>query len=146
MFPGPYTTDVAIDNASPSNTSWYNTRTAFQAPTTTTQTRNATTASSVAARTSHCPLTLKDILNGLIIYDLPDACVSLLEPYCWPDPDKPILPSTRSPVVCTPARVTATSARSPTDTKPSPIQPSTVASCTKYYPVLGWGQLLQHPQ
>ena len=116
----------------------YNTQTTFDAPPTKTNTVNATTATLVEARTSYCPLTDEDITNGWTIHDLPDACASLLDPYCWPDPDQPVLPSTRFPVVCTPVRTgTATSTTTATNTVPAPLLPSTIASCKQYYQVLG---------
>ena len=138
LFPGPYTSGVVVASAPPSNTTWYNTQTTFRAPPTKTATVNATTATLVAARTSYCPLSSDDIAGGLNIYDLPDACADLLLPYCFPDPDAPVLPSTKFPVVCTPTKATAssTSTSAPTNAKPAPIEPSTIASCKQYYKVL----------
>ncbi|KAL8782913.1 MAG: hypothetical protein Q9213_005025 [Squamulea squamosa] len=136
MFPGPYTTGVVVENPPSINTTWYNTQTSFAPPATKTNAVNATTASLVAARTSYCPLTDDDIANGWTIYDLPDACASLLNPYCWPDPNKPVLPSTQFPAVCTPVRTTASSAVPATTATPAPLEPSTIASCKQYYKVL----------
>ncbi|KAL8833432.1 MAG: hypothetical protein Q9170_004275 [Blastenia crenularia] len=137
MFPGPYTTGGAVlTSAPPYNTTWYNTQTNFTAPPATTYTVNYTAASAVEARASYCPLTENDILNGWTIYDLPDACAPLLDPYCKPDPDKPIPTSTLFPAVCTPDRATATSSAPPTNAVPTPLEPSTVSSCKTYYKVL----------
>ncbi|KAL8707932.1 MAG: hypothetical protein Q9220_007114 [cf. Caloplaca sp. 1 TL-2023] len=140
MFPGPYTTGGVTLNSPPaSNTTWYNTQTTFRPPGTTTFVPNTTTASLVDARVSLCPLTPDDMLNGKTIYDLPDACAPLLLPYCWPDLDNPAPPSTRFPAICTPQRGMAsstTAAVAPTNAKPAPIVPSTVAGCRTYYKVL----------
>lgn len=136
MFPGPYTTGVVVANPPPFNTTWYNTQTSFPPPPTRTHTVNVTAASLVSARTSYCPLTEDDIADGWTIYDLPDACANLLNPYCWPDPDKPVLPSTSFPAVCTPSRAAATSSIPATNAAPTPLEPSTTASCKTYYKVL----------
>lgn len=121
---------------SPFNTTWYNTQTTFSPPPTKTHTLNATAATAVAARTSYCPLSDDDIADGWTIYDLPAACANLLNPYCWPDPNKPILPSTKFPAVCTPSRASATSSTPPTNAIPTPLEPSTISSCKQYYKVL----------
>ncbi|KAL8721735.1 MAG: hypothetical protein Q9225_001633 [Loekoesia sp. 1 TL-2023] len=137
MFPGPYTTGGAVvTTTSPFNTTWYNTQTTFSPPPTKTHTLNATVASAVAARISYCPLSDDDIADGWTIYDLPAACADLLNPYCWPDPNKPILPSTKFPAVCTPNRASATSSTPPTKAIPTPLEPSTISSCKQYYKVL----------
>ena len=137
MFPGPYTTGgVILTNPPKINTTWYNTQTSFASPPTKTNTVNATTATLVAARTSYCPLTDDDIANGWTIYDLPDACANLLNPYCWPDPNKPALPSTKFPVVCTPVGTATTTTAPATNAVPAPLEPSTISSCKKYYQVL----------
>ncbi|CAO1604770.1 hypothetical protein XANCAGTX0491_008310 [Xanthoria calcicola] len=138
MFPGPYTTGGAVViGTSPFNTTWYNTQTTFSAPPTKTHVFNATAATAVAARTSYCPLTDDLIADGWTIYDLPPACAALLNPYCWPDPNKPVLPSTRFPAICTPSAAPATSsAPPPTNAIPAPLEPSTVSSCKKFYKVL----------
>lgn len=115
----------------------YNTQTTFSAPPTKTHVFNATAATAVAARTSYCPLTDDLIADGWTIYDLPPACAALLNPYCWPDPNKPVLPSTRFPAICTPSAAPATSsAPPPTNAIPAPLEPSTVSSCKKFYKVL----------
>ncbi|KAL9589674.1 MAG: hypothetical protein Q9203_001547 [Teloschistes exilis] len=137
MFPGPYTTGGAVvATASSFNTTWYNTQTTLSPPPTKTHTLNATEATAVAARISYCPLTDDDIADGWTIYDLAAACANLINPYCWPDPNKPILPSTKFPAVCTPTRTTATSSVPPTNAIPTPLEPSTISSCKKYYKVL----------
>ncbi|KAL8867363.1 MAG: hypothetical protein Q9174_005713, partial [Haloplaca sp. 1 TL-2023] len=139
MFPGPYTTGgVTLDAAPSTNTTWYNSQTTFRPPGTKTFEPNTTTASLVAARISLCPVTPEDMLNGITIYDLPDACAPILMPYCWPDLSEPAPASKRFPAICTPERVTAssTTAAVATDAKPAPIEPSTVASCKQYYQVL----------
>lgn len=116
----------------------YNTQTTFSDPPTKTHVFNATAATAVAARTSYCPLTDDLIVDGWTIYDLPPACAALLNPYCWPDPNKPVLPSTRFPAICTPSAAPATSSAPPPPTNaiPAPLEPSTVASCKKFYKVL----------
>lgn len=148
MFPGPYITGSIA--ASPPNitTKWYNTQTTFLAPTTKTITVNLTAASLIAARTAYCPFTSEDILDGRSEADLPDYCQALLEPYCYPDPNAAVPKSTVFPASCTPQRdatstthigsITATSkaTASPSNTKPSPLQPSTIASCKQYYQVI----------
>ena len=137
MFPGPYTTGGIILTDPPMiNTTWYNTQTSFALPSTRTNIVNATTATLVAARTSYCPLTDDDIADGWTIYDLPDACANLLNPYCWPDPNKPALLSTNFPVACTPVRTATTTTAPGTNAVPAPLEPSTISSCKQYYQVL----------
>ncbi len=147
MFPGPYVSGSI--NSFPPNitTSWYNTQTSFAAPNVTQFAGNLTTASLVAARTSLCPITPDDFLNGITEADLPDDCDALIEPYCSPDPDAPIPSSTTFPASCTPdlgdaatTTTTTTNPSSPVATSvspvPSPLEPGTIASCKQYYKVL----------
>ncbi|KAL8692320.1 MAG: hypothetical protein Q9218_002637 [Villophora microphyllina] len=102
-----------------------------------TVTVNDTAESIVAARQTFCPLTDNDILNGWSIYDLPAACVPLLNPYCQPNPDAPApTPSPKFPAVCTPDRSPVTTSASASNAAPSPIEPSTVPTCKQYYKVL----------
>lgn len=136
MFPGPYTTGVGVTSAPPFNTSWYNTQTTFAAPPTSTVTANATAASLEIARTSFCPISNEDLLDGWTVADLPDACESLVGPYCWPDLNAPVLPSKHFPAVCTPSLAASISTVTPSDTVPAPLEPSTVSSCKRYYQVL----------
>lgn len=157
MFPGPWRTG-SIATAPPTiSTSWYNLQTAFIPPPTQTITANLTAASLIAARTSYCPITDEDYANGFEEADLPDACEALIEPYCWPNPDAPILTSTTFPAACKPNRSSATatsattavdsltSVQSPTSVQsstsvanpvPSPLEPNTTANCKQYYQVL----------
>ncbi|KAI4193917.1 MAG: hypothetical protein LQ350_008077 [Teloschistes chrysophthalmus] len=133
MFPGPYTTGGVTLNSPPaSNTTWYNTQTTFAPVKITSVVPNTTTADLANARITLCPLTPADRLNGLTVYDLPDACAPLLLPYCWPDLNKPAPPSTRFPAICTPVRTTdsstTTTAAVATNVKPAPLEPSTVDS------------------
>lgn len=150
MFPGPYYTTGSIAVAPPNiTTKWYNTQTTFLPPSTKTITANLTAASLIAARISYCPFTSEDILDGRSEADLPDNCQALLEPYCYPDPNAPVPKSTVFPASCTPPRdatSTTTAAgtvtsgskasASASNTKPSPLQPSTIATCKQYYQVL----------
>lgn len=156
MFPGPYYTTGSIAVAPPNiTTKWYNTQTTFLPPSTKTITANLTAASLIAARTPYCPFTSEDILDGRSEADLPDNCQALLEPYCYPDPNAPVPKSTVFPASCTPpplrdaatsttAAVTSSSSNkasasaspTPSNTKPSPLQPSTIATCKQYYQVL----------
>lgn len=152
MFPGPYYTTGSIATAPPNiTTKWYNTQTSFLPPSTKTITANLTAASLISARISYCPFTSEDILDGRSEADLPDNCQALLEPYCYPDPDAPVPKSTIFPASCTPPRdATSTTAAVtgsgsskkasaspiPSNTKPSPLQPSTIATCKQYYQVL----------
>lgn len=137
MFPGPYTTGVVVAAPPSGNTTWYNSQTIFPPLPTKTGIFNSTRASLEAARATHCPLNDDDILNGWTIYDLPDACAPLLDPYCNPDLNKPAPASTQFPAVCTPNRASTTAAPAPTDSIPSPLHPNTIASCQKYYQILG---------
>ncbi|KAI4184893.1 MAG: hypothetical protein L6R41_004446 [Letrouitia leprolyta] len=137
MFPGPYTTGVVVATPPTTNTTWYNSQTTYRPPKTATNFNNLTTVSIVQARTSYCPLSDQDQLDGMTIYDLPDACADLLDPYCNPNLAGPALPSTRFPAICTPTNATTASATPPpTNAVPAPLEPSTIASCKKYYQVL----------
>lgn len=148
MFPGPYITGSIAAFPPNITTKWYNTQTTFLPPTTKTITANLTAASLIAARTAYCPFTSEDILDGRSEADLPDNCQALLEPYCYPDPNAPVPKSTVFPASCTPQRDATSTTRissstptskataSPSNTKPSPLQPSTIATCKQYYQVL----------
>ncbi|KAL2060600.1 hypothetical protein VTL71DRAFT_9241 [Oculimacula yallundae] len=133
MFPGPFTTGGSV-NSNPPNmtTTWINSQTSFAIPTYT-QSYNLTRASLIYARQTYCPITPDDYRMGITVYDLPDACIDLLQPYCSPNPDLPMPTSTTFPAVCTPDRsiVTPTPA-----TVPSPLEPGTISSCKQYYQVL----------
>jgi LysM repeat protein len=115
-------------------TEWYNTQTTFAAGTTGTYLANATLSSRIAERTIYCPITDQNYTDGITEADLPDACASLIEPYCWPNISAPIPTSTRFPAACTPTLnpTTTTTAAA----VPSPLEPETVDTCTKYYQVL----------
>lgn len=138
MFPGPYSTGSINLNPPSITTTWYNNQTTFQNPSITTVVANLTASSIVATRTSLCPISPTDFLDGFDIGTLPDACASLIQPYCFPNPDSPSPISTRFPAVCTPKKATATSATttSPSMAKPSPLTPDTIASCKQYYKIL----------
>ena len=138
MFPGPYTAGSINVNPPNISTSWYNTQTTYIPAPTTTITVNATAVSLIAARTSFCPITDEDYADGFSDSDLPDACQSLLLPYCWPDPDAPIPTSTQFPAVCTPSDVAAamTTTTTADNAVPSPLEPQTDVNCKQYYKVL----------
>ncbi|ESZ90353.1 LysM domain-containing protein [Sclerotinia borealis F-4128] len=134
MFSGPWTTGTADMNPPNMTTEWYNTQTTFPAGATGTYLANATLSSLVAERTIYCPITDQNYTDGITEADLPDACAPLIEPYCWPNISAPIPTSTRFPAVCTPTLDPTTT--STAAAVPSPTEPETVDTCTKYYQVL----------
>lgn len=138
MFSGPFIAGSVVTNPPNITTSWYNTQTTFIDPTTTTVVVNLTAKSLMAERTAYCPITDQDYDNGFTEADLPDACQSLLMPYCHPDPDAPIPTSMRFPAVCTPVRDTDTASMtsSAANSIPSPLEPNTIATCQQYYRIL----------
>ena len=136
MFPGPYVTGAVVASPTIPVTTWYNVQTTYPKPATTTITANLTAASLIAARTSYCPISPEDYDRGFSDADLPSPCEDLIGPYCYPDPDKPILTSTRFPANCTPLRPTASSTTVVTNAIPTPLEPSTIPSCKQYYRVL----------
>ncbi|KAF6233163.1 hypothetical protein HO173_008707 [Letharia columbiana] len=142
MFPGPYVSGSINSNPPDATTSWYNTQTTFPPPVVTTFIANLTTASLVAARTSFCPITPDDFLNGLYEEDLPEDCDALIEPYCWPDPDAPTPSSTSFPASCTPfSGDSITTSNTPAvittsaNPLPSPLEPGTIATCKTFHKV-----------
>lgn len=137
MFPGPYVTGSI--NYSPPNTttSWYY-NTAPVALTTHNATVNKTAASLIAAATAYCPITNNDTVNGWTIYDLPQACWNLTEPWCEATIGIPPPTSTRFPAVCSPAHYYSTSTTTTAASSgaaPSPTEPGTISSCKSYYQV-----------
>ena len=136
MFPGPYTTGKILTNPGKIQTSWYNTQTSLPTAATQTYVANASAADLIAARTSNCPISDDDILNGITVADLPDVCQDLVNPWCFPDLDKPAPTSMKLPAICTPPKrspMTTTTAR---DAKPTPIQSGAATKCEQYYKVL----------
>ena len=86
MFPGPYTTGKALKNPSEIETTWYNIQTSLPEAATQTYVANASEASLIAARTSKCPISDDDSLDGFTVADLPDECQDLVNAWCFPDP------------------------------------------------------------
>jgi hypothetical protein len=146
QFTGPYSTGSVNTNPPNVTTNWYNTQTTLGSLTTTTFTANMTAQSIIATLTMLCPLTDLDFLNGWSVYDLPDPCPSLLDPYCNADPNQPSPSSTSFPASCTPVRTVVTSSSSTTTINtsttsstssiPTPTEPSTIPTCQNYHLVV----------
>lgn len=142
-----WTTGTAGDVAALSaTTSWYTPTLNVSATgtPTTTASYNATLASLLVAATQYCWFTDADWTNGVDEDDYPAGCTSLIETYCYVDPDAPVPTSpVRIPAVCTPddstyvtAATSATTTTSPAGATPTPVQPGMIAGCQKFYKVI----------
>lgn len=147
---------IPAQTAVPNRTTSYFVNTILPNITTTAMTANATAESLLAQRTGYCPFNSSDYAAGLSIYDMPGNCSDLLEPYCFPDPDAPILTSTTFPALCSPAAAlnipdttsggsaatltvgsTAASntAASSISSTAAPTQTGIASTCARYYTV-----------
>lgn len=145
---------IPAQSAVPNYTTSYFVNTILPNVTTTVMTANATAESLLAQRTGSCPFNASDYAAGLTIFDMPGNCSDLLEPYCFPDPDAPILMSTTFPASCSPAAVlngaditsggaaatstvslTAASNATSSTSSAAPTQTGLVSNCNRYYTV-----------
>lgn len=146
---------IPAQTAVPNRTTSYFVNTLLPNITTIAMTANATAESLLAQRTGYCPFNSSDYTAGLTIYDMPGNCSDLLEPYCFPDPDAPILTSTTFPASCSPAAAlnisdttsvgsaatstvgstAASNTASSTSSTGAPTQTGIASNCARYYTV-----------